>query len=396
MRIITIVFFSQLMSFMAVAETLPEGMVLNGVAEFKELNRSYFVGALYLEEPANTAEAVQALASTRRMMEIRVTAKRWSPRRFSSQWTQLIVANNEEAMLNRYSDEFIAFNNMARFSLKRGDTLLFDQSPDGKIVIHVNGVKTASYDRIGSFDMLLNTWIGKRPPSTEFKQSILGAVDNAGALSLYEATTVQPERRDIVVQWMGAMQQLAMAAGSGEVPAASLGGLANATTEAVDAASTLEIVPDKIESTKPASQSIVVEEKEVVAELVEESVAVEEELVDDLELGDDFDIDPEIIQQQHDMMLKLYRSSIVKQTLRKVQYPSRAIKRGLEGLVVVEVRLDRFGKRLSAERVQSAKYSLLNKAAMAAVSSVESYPAAPIALKGDVISVKVPIRFALN
>ena len=73
-------------------------------------------------------------------------------------------------------------------------------------------------------------------------------------------------------------------------------------------------------------------------------------------------------------------------------YPGLARRRGMEGVVMIEVLFNRFGEQLSLEMVESSGFGLLDDAAIAAVRDWQF--AAPS--EGNRFKVRVPVRFSLN
>ncbi|MCL2913823.1 energy transducer TonB [Shewanella corallii] len=74
-------------------------------------------------------------------------------------------------------------------------------------------------------------------------------------------------------------------------------------------------------------------------------------------------------------------------------YPRLARRRGMEGVVMIEVLFNRFGEQLSLEMVESSGFGALDDAALTAVRDWQF--AAP-SDEGDQFIVRVPVRFALN
>jgi protein TonB len=66
-----------------------------------------------------------------------------------------------------------------------------------------------------------------------------------------------------------------------------------------------------------------------------------------------------------------------------------------QGLVVLKIRVNRLGKLLDVEEVQSTDHSLLNKAARKAVSKSTPYPEVPKSLEGNEFEFTLPFNFKL-
>ncbi len=78
-------------------------------------------------------------------------------------------------------------------------------------------------------------------------------------------------------------------------------------------------------------------------------------------------------QQQTDAYSKALQTHLAKFN----QYPAEARKQGLEGTVIVHMKLDREGKLLSEEVAQGSGNEILDKAARKMVQAASPYPAMP-------------------
>lgn len=154
-----------------------------------------------------------------------------------------------------------------------------------------------------------------------------------------------------------------------------------------------------------ASEAASAAEKEAAAQVAAEAtakrvekerLAAEEAKKEAEELEAEQKLDPAMYKLQQDTLLKLYRSSVVKRTLKEVVYPKRAIKRNRQGTVILDVTVDRTGKIMSIVATEEAKYSSLNNSALDAVNKVEKYSAVPAGLDGESITISVPVKFILN
>lgn len=76
------------------------------------------------------------------------------------------------------------------------------------------------------------------------------------------------------------------------------------------------------------------------------------------------------------------------------RYPKLARRRGIEGVVNIEVLFDQQGQAISIELQQSSGFAMLDKAALVAVKQWQF--AAPSPATAKRYKVQVPVRFALN
>ncbi len=411
-----------------------EKMQLTGVAEYSELRRPYYIAALYLDQ--QVISAGQVLSSWgRRRMEMRITAERWTPRRFSSQWTQALILNVDPAQLDKFDDAFVSFNNLPRGALQRGDHLVVESDKKGRTRVSLNGTEMFSESKPGFFEVLLATWIGDKPPSTEFRNAILSDIDRA-LMAQYQALQPSEKRTNAVATWpdSGAIDEVAE---SEQAPAAPLVTTERATLATPQigsesqAAATAAVVAKPAGTSKPAvtspkaiaSKPTTPSPATASAELgkLAKTVTVKDAATQTAPLKkelpaagkaqvvamapssrnvplepDEPAMDPAIFRLQQETLLKLYRSSIIKRALRQVQYPGSAVRRGHEGTVLLELTVDRRGKVLALDTATKTRYNSLNKAAVAAVYDAGSLPAVPAGLEGDSITVSIPVKFTLQ
>jgi len=145
-------------------------LVLNGVALHQELNSDYFLAGLYLPVVSNDTAEIFALKGQKRM-EMRVTFDNFSPRKFAGLWRDSIVINNSPADIDKFGPDILKFASVMKGKLVRGDQVHIDQLPLATVV-SVNGIELARFST-DFFPLLLRTWIGPRPASSDFKKDLL-------------------------------------------------------------------------------------------------------------------------------------------------------------------------------------------------------------------------------
>lgn len=96
------------------------------------------------------------------------------------------------------------------------------------------------------------------------------------------------------------------------------------------------------------------------------------------------------------VLLKIYRSNLLKKTYKHVVYPESSIKINEEGEVILIVQVDRNGKVLDVDYESKSPSSALNRAARNAVKRAKPFSKAPKALEGDNFDIQMPIRFRLT
>src|SRR5690606_15555282 len=145
---------------------------LNGLAVSSEFGKERFIAALYTNN-RSTREEDLFNNSFHRRMELKVTADSLSARSINSMWVEGMAINNPSAALEAEAENLAALNNMVRRRLREGDVMTFDAVPGEPLTISLNGVELGRINSSNFFNMLLRTWIGNIPLSTEFKDSLM-------------------------------------------------------------------------------------------------------------------------------------------------------------------------------------------------------------------------------
>lgn len=380
---------------------------LNGLSTFTQLRNEYYIGGLYLEGLNPDAESI--LYSDGKMrMQLRITIDKWPPRRFARQWNQLILINNEQDALNKFSDQILSFIDMPKKDLMAGDIITIDRDPEQGTSVYLNDKKVIDEKDNEFFSILLSTWIGNRPPSSDFKNSLLTLSTNAESTELltrFESINPSDNRKNSVAKWFSATPSSNKNSSNnndafsppgintkppGDISSVKARKVANTSTDKVTNSGTATKQTVKIE--KPAikfSGPVTVAAKkktppneDLIAKLqakVLEQQKAAEKLAFEMEQKD---------------LFESYQASIVRLTRSKTEYPQRAIDRDQKGQVVVAIKLNRNGELLEVIESEPSRYSLLNKAAVKAVKkSASSFPKAPEKLVGEEIELTLPFNF---
>ena len=187
-------------SFISVAADLK----INGIASYQELNKEYYVGALLLEDSLSNVEEITAYKE-RKQMKLLVTTSRWSVRLWQQQWQNNIAINN--AIINndpKLQQDLEFFTSFLKDKLIKGDELVIDYTPGRGTRIKLNNYPVIKTNNDKIFNYLLNTWIGKLPPSREFKSRIVNLALDATTremVSRLDGNVLSEHRVNVISQW---------------------------------------------------------------------------------------------------------------------------------------------------------------------------------------------------
>ncbi|ABD81772.1 TonB family protein [Saccharophagus degradans] len=383
--------------------------LLNGVATQSELGKEQFIAGLFTSTLASEAKDVLVAQEDKRM-QIRVTADRLSTRRFKRLWIEGMAINASSSELQKHAQHMADFSNMLKIKLMAGDIFTIDRT-GSTVLISLNGAQLGQIPDPAFFDLLLRTWIGPVPLSSDFKQNMLVAGNvNSGLITRFESTRPSDERIAAVEDAVKARAKQAEAQEDDSTPKVAVAKtdikpkieapVAIAPPPKIAAPSgalgeSKTVSTPKPEPAKPKPQepepAPKVEEKPKIAAITPPppETLLDEESLEDEEDDLDFTAESLLSQQLYIAKLKRWSSS-------KLKYPSRAASRGHEGNVRLSIVIDRSGKVKKVEVIEAAEYSSLTKEAQNAVERANPFPPMPEDVKGDTFLFTLPVVFQLQ
>ncbi len=189
-------------------------LVLNGIASYENLRKEFYIASLYATNPSSAPlEIINSNQSKR--MAIKVTAQRWSPRRWSLMWQNDIAINNPYASDEEIINQLMTFSGFLEKPLIAGDEVIIDYIATQGTSVFINNIKIMQTTTAQLFNHLLNAWIGKYPPSGEFKKQILNTTSNADSQALktrYSSINYVGERSRLITSWIQSRKDAEQAA----------------------------------------------------------------------------------------------------------------------------------------------------------------------------------------
>jgi len=372
--------------------------LLNGVAAHGELGKEQFIAGLYTSTLSNSANSILTNQEDKRL-QVRVLASQLSSRRFRRMWIEGMAINSSPAELEKHARNMAAFSNMLKIKLINGDIFTVNRTSD-LVTVSLNGTTLGEIDDPEFFDLLIRTWIGPVPLSTEFRKDLLSDGEiKPGPLARFEATGPDEQRIAAIEQAIAAKN--AGGSGAGATIASAAGAAAQVAAPAVAAPKPKIDLPDSSSDDKaPAKVDIappkvkVVEKPKPTPKPKPKQIALapQEEELDDSIFDDD---DGEEFTAESLLKEQLYYSQLAKYTHRYLKYPQRAWDRGREGNVRLRVTIDRDGNLEDTEILDAAQYKSLNKEAQKAVKRAQPYPAVPDEISGDTYSFTFRVAFKI-
>jgi Chalcone isomerase-like len=147
-----------------------QSLVLNGMGLRTKFFFKIYVGALYLPQKANTAEAVMAESGPDRILMHMTYAV--NKDQFADAWNEGFHDNNpgmSEALQSSVA-QFIAYFG----ECKIGDVITLDYIPGQGTQVSWNGTFRGNIPGEDFHKALLNVFLGPKPPSDDLKDGLLG------------------------------------------------------------------------------------------------------------------------------------------------------------------------------------------------------------------------------
>lgn len=193
-------------SFADEGQELEHVLQTKGIAVYQDLGIEYYVASLALERLDITSAELQSFEGDQ-SIKIKVTAERWSKRKWKAQWQNNIAINNLPSDDVKLNAQLAHFTQFPKGSLKRGDEVLISYSPQFGSRVLFNGHLVLSSDTKEFYSYLLNTWIGKFSPNRIFREKITGVLPLNDELVAYSRQPVASDRTTEVKVWFSIEKQ---------------------------------------------------------------------------------------------------------------------------------------------------------------------------------------------
>jgi len=371
-----------------------EDLHLVGVGEYKELSSTYYYGALYSDSLKGNVESFLDSSSNKKLV-MRVVKDKISPRRFYRLWIQTLAINNTESNLNKYEDDILSFTYMLKGSLKRGDEVTIEVE-SGNTIARVNGRNIKTFKKPGFINVVLRGWVGRHPPTSSFKDSLLG-VDKSTQqhyLLMYRSLFPEKNRYEEIDKWN---EKIIVAKVDKKT-----GGDAIKKDVQTPAPTSLKkvdsdiVVSKKIIKSTPKPTSVKKEDSVLIASKIQAkttSKVTKKKSTAEQEIQSKYTIAQLRYLQKANVA---YYKNLIKHAGKYTKYPKRALRYKQSGYVKVSVEIDSSGKVLNAFVLDKSKYSLLNSAALKSTLKASPFPRMPKLISENKFEFTVPFNFKAN
>ncbi len=352
--------------------------MLNGMAVHVDLGKEQFIGALYSTPLSDNADKLLANTQPMRMVLKIVSPDGVTTRRFSRWWIEGMAINNSAALLTEQADNMVKFDGLFKGRFAPNDTVAFISEPGKGVNITINDVLLGNIANDKFFSMLLRTWIGKVPLSSDYKDGILKNGNVSAELKgRFDKIKPSKERTTEVAGWSKIKSAADLAAEKEKE--AKEAAAKSSSSSSVDSAK--QLAAQKAEQAKAEAAKLAAQK--TAAPVVAAAAP-----------ANDDDEKPALTAQTL-LARQFYVSDQLKKVYANVRYPKKALEKGQTGSVRLTIVINRQGNIVSTNIAQASEFEVLNEAALEAVSKT-TFTAIPDAITGSTFEFNAPLRFTLQ
>jgi protein TonB len=377
------------LNFAASVQAAPR---LNGMAVHVQLGEEQFIAALYADT-LSTESRDLLLKDEDKAIELRVLTDNLFARRFQRMWIEGIAINAGATEMERHAQNLASFSNALKFKMTKGDILRIERlTAEKSTKVYLNRQLIETLPNAQFFDLLLRTWLGPVPLSSQFKEALLagGKVD-AGLTERFNSTSPSAAR---VAEISAAIAKPVTEAPAPR-PTPATPPVVATTPPGPSAAETPAPAQPPV-ADAPAQDTVATTPPPPEPEPEPEKLITEANLFGNETLFDDEDTEAYSFTAENLLSEQIYIAKLTKWTTNFVTYPRGALRNQQQGVVRLTVTLARDGRVKDVQILEKSEYDTLNKAATRAVKSASPYPAVPDTIPGEQFLFTVPVAFRLN
>jgi len=433
--------------------SVDNNLKLFGIAVYQEQLNDIYIGVLYAPENITTIQQITDPSVSKRM-SLKFLSK-YSDRKMVRFWKQRIAMNNSKSKWQPITKSILEFGSLFKRPMQVGDELSILFEPSKGTSIFLNGTSFLTITNINFYEILLNVWIGNIPPTKAFKTGITGKNKksiNEQLTQQYESLQTdigrfdedKPRAQMVMPKTAENTTTKNAKQPSDNTKKKKTQSKILATTkkqqktkpkvEAKDesnAKKTEFSIPSASVPTPPVTTVDIVKPELILVDLignnndlskkqknttdnskstsddltttkfVEEQpknefpsqkitqISIEKEQIAKLDL-------PDKELSDSDIYSDIYTKKLIN-TIRKVQrYPKQAIDLGIEGDVIVLIKIDKNGEVINKALTQRSGSRIIDRAALKMISKAEPFPVIPSELNLEEFEFSVPLSFSFT
>lgn len=390
--------------FISASSSWAAELQLNGSAIYSHLTRDYYQAALYLERKDDSAETVR-LSTAAKQMRLVVT-NRWKPRKWKKLWQANISINNETLPNNPASREaLMAFIRLPKDELQPGDEITISSSSAGTKV-HLNKELAIHTSDRSLFRYLLNTWIGKFPPSREFRSQILSTSADSSLEQQLQQHQIPKQRLKLLSTWREKERQQNLEKQQRRQQQQQLLLQAKESERKKQQAllAQQKAIAEKQAAERKRQQQLVAEraaqeklKQQAAAQAAQRQAAQKQAVADKRQQKQQSAAERKrIATEQQGYYLALYQWQLQQALEQEVRYPPWAKQFGQQGDVLLTMTFNKNGEIVSSEQQATEQHELLKEEVERASRIISSQVNPPDMLSGSPWTYTLGYRFSLD
>lgn len=154
------------------AEVGGQELVLNGLGLREKAWIDVYVGALYLTEATDQAEAaINAAGPSRMVMHF---VRDVPADKIVDGWKEGFANNNEKAVVDALAGRLETFYGFFSNEIREGEAVVLDYVPGEGTHVSIAGEPKGTIEGEDFARALRAVWLGPKPPSRDFREGLLG------------------------------------------------------------------------------------------------------------------------------------------------------------------------------------------------------------------------------
>ncbi len=402
------------------SHTLANELMLNGLAPYQYLSKTFYLASFYAEQPITSTGQFATDTGAKRMV-VKVSADTWSPRQFNQMWKQDIAINNNLRANPDVIDLISAFTETPSEDFARGDTIVIDYVPDQGTRITLNDADWLQSDDDVLFRTLANAWLGEIPTSQRFQEALLAGgtfadqPTHAQWVNQNDTLTVAPDRLDLLTSFSAESvaarreaerrvaeeieRQAALAAQAEQEAqrqreAARLAEAREQARQLAEARARAEAEAAELARARAlaSAEARALEQARAQANAERQAREAENARAEAVRL----ERLNELSEADRQARLQAYQARLQEQILSQVEYPYWAESLGQEGLVAMRLSITADGRVERMEFTERSRHAVLNKALEDAITQAAPLESIPSELDLPNTDLTIQHEFAIN
>ncbi|PIP81264.1 MAG: hypothetical protein COW84_00810 [Gammaproteobacteria bacterium CG22_combo_CG10-13_8_21_14_all_40_8] len=361
-----------------------ESLQLNGIGKANYMLADFYLAALYVSEPSNQIDSILQSPNAKRM-QLRILAKKFSSRQFGQYWKETLSINNPKDLLQPEVDNVLKFIELFPESVALGDVINIDDTGSSTRV-SINGVTIGDVKSPQFYKLVLNAWLGPRPPNDDFKINILnGHGAKLDEKLLQDFTTIQPSK-DRIALYLSIIKQreeiIAKKLADEAAKALALAEQEKAKQQALELEQQKEReLAEKAKQDKIAAEK---ERKEIEALALQQKQQAEEQkkiqgqkLAEQQKLENSVDVIREKYLNEVKILIKKQQEYPTKQMYKDNKYRRLMEKGQIASKGKFRITIDNMGKVTDAAIIKSTDIAILDRSTLQNLSNISGLPPIP-------------------